>query len=178
MWLISPVSTVPPLPVPLVPEETQVPHSAECHRPMQPLPARPEERVAADLPHFGCLALHPPHQHPQTPGQDRWLRGLRSGGQFVALYLSQLRVRMMRSHEDVFNKRHSYILCHHGKIIITGSYFLAYSMYLHFVYIVSKTVKGIQWNAVFVFLDSFSIQSTLIIQPQTRDAPIYPMGRY
>lgn len=87
-WLSSLVSTVPPLPVPLVPEETQVPHSAECHRPMQPLPARPEERVAADLPHFGRRALHPPHQHPQTPGQDRWLRGLRGGGQFVSLYLS------------------------------------------------------------------------------------------
>ncbi len=26
--------------------------------------------------------------------------------------------------------------------------FLVYSMYLHYVYIVSETVKSIQWNAV------------------------------
>lgn len=34
------------------------------------------------------------------------------------------------------------------KIIKTNYYFLVYSIYLHFVYIVSDTVENIQWNAV------------------------------
>lgn len=62
--------SVPPIPVPLISEETQVLCSVECNRPMQPLPARPEERVAADLPNFSRLPLHPPHPHAQTPRQS------------------------------------------------------------------------------------------------------------
>lgn len=69
--MTSRLSTVPPLPVPLSSEETQVRHSVECDRPMQPLPAWPEERVAADLPHFSRLPLHPPHPHPKTPRQNQ-----------------------------------------------------------------------------------------------------------
>ena len=62
---------VPPLPVPLLSEETQVLRSAECDRPMQPLPARPEEPVAAALPHLSGLHLHPPHPPPQTHRQKQ-----------------------------------------------------------------------------------------------------------
>lgn len=69
--MTSLLSTVPPLPVPLSSEETQVRHSVERDRPMQPLPAWPEERVAADLPHFSRLPLHPPHPHPKTPRQNQ-----------------------------------------------------------------------------------------------------------
>lgn len=61
--------TVPPLFVPLISEETEVLHSVECNHPMQLVPARHEEYVAADLPHFSCLPLERPHPHPQTPRQ-------------------------------------------------------------------------------------------------------------
>lgn len=64
-------STVPPLPFPLSPEETQVLRSAECDRPMQPLPARPEERVAADLPHISRLRRHAPHSDAKAAGQNQ-----------------------------------------------------------------------------------------------------------
>lgn len=84
------VSTVPPLPVPFFSEEAQVLHSVDCDCPMQPLPARPEEPLAADLPHVSFLPLHHPHPHPQTPRQNQWLRGLRSRGHFTPLHHSQL----------------------------------------------------------------------------------------
>ncbi len=69
--MTSLVPAVPPLPVPLISEETQVLHSVECDHPMQLLPAWPEERVAADLPHFSRLPLHLPHPHSQTPRQNQ-----------------------------------------------------------------------------------------------------------
>lgn len=65
-----PVSTVPPLPVPLLPEETEVLHPVECHCPMQLVPARLKECVAADFPHLCRLPLHRPHPQPQTPRQN------------------------------------------------------------------------------------------------------------
>lgn len=42
------------------------------------------------------------------------------------------------------SNKNTWTLCHYGKFIK----FLVYSMYLHFVYIVSETLKSIQWNAV------------------------------
>lgn len=65
------VPVVPPVPVPFISKETQVLHSVECDRPMQPLLAWHEKCVAADLPHFCRLPLHLPHPHPQTPRQNQ-----------------------------------------------------------------------------------------------------------
>lgn len=69
--MTSPVPTVPALLVPFISEETQILHFVECDHPMQPLPARPEKHVAADLSHFSRLPLHLPHSHPQASRQKR-----------------------------------------------------------------------------------------------------------
>lgn len=88
---------VPPVPVPFASEETQVLHSVGCDRLIQRLPAWLEKCVAAYLPHFCRLPLHPPHPHPQTPRHNHGLWSLRSTGQCAALLpvlcISQVRKR-------------------------------------------------------------------------------------
>lgn len=74
-------SVVPPLPFPLICEETEVLHSVKCDRPMQLAPARLEKRVAAPLPRFRCLLVYRAHPDSQSSRQNQRLWRLRSAGQ-------------------------------------------------------------------------------------------------
>lgn len=90
-------SVVPPLPFPLICEETEVLHSVKCDRPMQLAPARLEKRVAAPLPRFRCLLVYRAHPDSQSPRQNQRLRRLRSAGQRNLLHRCSFQCRRERA---------------------------------------------------------------------------------
>lgn len=71
---------MPPVPVPLLPEEVKVPPPVERHPSMQPAPARLEERLAAGLPRRRGFRLHRPHRRSQSPTPSGGLWRLRRRG--------------------------------------------------------------------------------------------------